>query len=100
MSPGRRNLDDNLPAPYIARMKTTSGAPRAVVMILLKIFVVVFAAALLGGWAGPLAIDAHDNALFWVGLACFAAAGATLIVGGLWIAASVRALLGERTLTP
>ncbi len=79
-------------------MKTTSGAARAVGMILLKVFVVVFAAAILGGWAGPLAIDAHDNALFWLGLACFATAGATLIFGGLWIAASVRALLGERML--
>jgi hypothetical protein len=79
-------------------MKVPYRPGRTVGIVALRVVVVVFAAAAFGGWAGPLAIDAHDNLLFWVGLACFAAAGLILILGGLWIAASVRALLGDRIL--
>ena len=93
-----RNLDENLPSSYMTGMKAPYRPGRIVGIVALRVVVVVFAAAALGGWAGPLAIDAHDNLLFWVGLACFAAAGLTVIVGGLWIAASVRTLLGDRIL--
>jgi hypothetical protein len=80
----------------MATMKPASGPTRAVGIVAFRVFVVVLAAAALGGWAGPQAIDARDNLLFWVGVACFAAAGFILIFGGVWIAASVRALFGDR----
>ncbi len=81
-------------------MKTASLASNAVVATVAKTLVVLLVAAVLGGYAGPVAIDAHDNLLFWVGCACFAAAGLAVLIGGLWIAASVRTLLGERNELP
>jgi hypothetical protein len=85
---------------YMPMMKTASRPNRAVVTMLLKILAVFVAAAVLGGYAGPLAIDAHDNTLFWVGMACFAATIIIVFYGGLWIAASVRELLGDRMRRP
>jgi hypothetical protein len=92
-----RNLDENLPSPYITAMKATSWSARGVSIVALRVVIVVIAVGALGGWAGPQAVDAHDNILLLVGVACFGAAGLTVIFGGLWIAASVRDLLGDRT---
>jgi hypothetical protein len=93
---GARILDETLAPTYIPAMKIEFWPPGGLAITLAKAFAVLVLAAALGGYAGPWAIDAHDNTLFWVGCACFLGAGLVLVIGGLWIAASVRALVGER----
>ena len=81
-------------------MKPTPKALDAIPTMTAKVFVVALLVGGLGGYAGPIAINAHDNLMLAVGVLCFIGAGLALILGGFWIAASVRTVFDHRNIKP
>jgi uncharacterized integral membrane protein len=84
--------DPSEPAFRFDRLKAT--------WLVLKVLAVIAALFVLLRLASPNLMTAHNDILFWIGVACWPAAVLLVIWSGVWIARDVRALRRRLTVLP